>query len=170
MDPGMAFGTGLHPSTQLCLEELEDWVKLGDHVLDLGTGSGILALAAARLGAQRVIAVDTDPEAVAVARRNVQANALEQHILVAEGSLPWATGLIETSFDLVAANLTATGIARMAPLLWDAVKDGGTVIAGGIVGERKAQTEEALRKAGFALVKERSKGDWYVLVAQRSRL
>ncbi len=106
IDPGMAFGTGLHPTTQMCLLVLEEQVRSGMRVLDLGTGSGILALAAVKLGADAVLALDTDPVAVAAARENIQRSGLADRITVAQGSIDQVTGVD----DLVAGKSLAKGI------------------------------------------------------------
>ena len=165
LDPGMAFGTGLHPSTRLCIEELEELVGPGQSVLDLGTGSGILSLVAAKLGASRVLALDIDPVAVRVARANVEANRLKTTIAVAEGTLPQPAGLREGFFDVVVANLTASAIARLAEPLWKSVKPGGKLVAGGIIDERLGQVREALLHEGFALATSRSQEDWRTITA-----
>ncbi len=141
LDPGMAFGTGLHPTTRACLERLEDTVAPGMSVLDVGTGSGILALAAARLGATRVVALDMDPVAVAAAQANVVHNGLARVIEVRQGSLPLAR---PERFDIVVANIIARVIAELAPALAQAVRSGGVLIASGIISERAAAVEGAL--------------------------
>lgn len=171
LDPGMAFGTGLHPSTQLCIEELELCSMQGQAVLDLGTGSGILALAAARLGAARVLALDTDPTAVRVARENVERNNLAQTITVSEGTLPLdqhAHLPANATFDLIVANLTARAIAQLARPLRDALRVGDRLIAGGIIAERLEEATEALRREGFAITRTRGRQDWHALVAERA--
>lgn len=161
LDPGMAFGTGLHPTTRLCLQAVEAHLRPGWRALDLGTGSGIQALAAARLGASRVLALDTDPVAVKVARGNVRANSLSRRITVRRGSLP-VDGL---PFDLVVANIVAQVIQELAVLLLAALKPGGVLIAGGITAEKLAGVETALRQAGGAVFRVLSEGEWRTVVA-----
>ncbi len=162
IDPGMAFGTGLHPTTQLCLQELERGLSPGAEVLDLGTGSGIQAIAAARLGAGRVLALDTDPEAVTAARANILANGLDAVIKVEPGTIPHpgATG----PFDLVVANITAGVIGEKAESLVGALKPGGTLIAGGILADRVGEVGARLGGAGGRVIRRRSRGDWRTLV------
>ena len=110
IDPGMAFGTGTHPSTQLCLLALEKYLQPGQRVVDLGCGSGILAIAAAKLGASRVLALDIDEAAVRYSQKNIKANSLDQEIIVAQGSLEYLQGdheFAETGFELLLANILA---------------------------------------------------------------
>ncbi|MHB1133873.1 MAG: 50S ribosomal protein L11 methyltransferase [Chloroflexota bacterium] len=164
LDPGMAFGTGLHPTTQLCLQAIEDYPVLAKRVLDLGTGSGILAIAAARLGATRVDAVDTDPVAVSAATENVAINNLAGTIMVRRGSLPFPSGY--PPYDLVLANIIARVIAELAPLLAASLAAGGTLIASGILAERSEEVLAALRAAGLTVLERRQSGDWLALVAR----
>lgn len=164
LDPGLAFGTGLHPSTQLCLEALERLVRPHMRVLDLGTGSGILALAAARLGAREVCALDLDPQAVDAARANVARNGLGARITVRRGTLPSD----DLPFDLVVANIVARVISDLAPHLAAALRPDGTLIASGIVEERAADVAAALAAAGLAVVERLAAPPWVALVARRS--
>ncbi|MCL5111027.1 MAG: 50S ribosomal protein L11 methyltransferase [Chloroflexi bacterium] len=165
LDPGMAFGTGLHPTTRLCLQALEDLVVPGQSVLDLGTGSGILAIAAARLGARSVLALDTDPVAVDAATANVAANGLSQTVTVAAGTLPQAEPQIH--YDLVVANIIARVIVELAPALAAALRPGGTLIASGVLAERGSEVAAALARARLVLAERRQSGDWLALLARR---
>ncbi|MBI4286862.1 MAG: 50S ribosomal protein L11 methyltransferase [Chloroflexi bacterium] len=169
LDPGMAFGTGLHPTTRLCLEALESRLQSGWEVLDLGTGSGIQALAAALLGAKRVLALDNDPIAVRVARANVKANHLSRKIAVRPGSLPLASASPDRpkAFDLVVANIIAGVIQELARPLVEATKPAGVLIAGGIISEKLAATGETLEQAGAAISDVLAEGDWRTIVATR---
>jgi ribosomal protein L11 methyltransferase len=164
LDPGMAFGTGAHPTTQLCLALLEERVAPGDRVLDLGTGSGILALAAARLGAREVLALDLDPVAVAAARENVAANGLAGVVRVEEGGVEAAPG---PPYDLVVANILADVIRDLAPALALQLRRRGLLIASGIIADRAADVTVALRAAGFDLEEERAQEEWRALVCSR---
>ncbi len=164
LDPGMAFGTGLHPTTRLCLEALERYIRPGMRVLDVGTGSGILALAAARLGAASVLALDISSVAVEAAQANVRANGLEERITVRLGSLEESSN---ARYDLVVANIIARVIADLAPALVGALAPGGMLIASGIIEERLSLAEDALRAAGLAEIEQARDGDWVMLVGQR---
>jgi ribosomal protein L11 methyltransferase len=164
LDPGMAFGTGLHPTTRLCLEALERYIRPGVRVLDVGTGSGILALAAARLGAASVLALDISSVAIEAAQANVRANGLEERITVRFGSLEESSN---ECYDLVVANIIARVIADLAPALVGALIPGGVLIASGIIEERLPLAENALRAAGLAEIEQERDGDWVMLVGQR---
>ncbi len=164
MDPGLAFGTGLHPTTQLCVEALEDLVQPGMRVLDLGTGTGILALVAAKLGAADVLAVDNDVNAVAVARRNARANAAAHQIRVLHGSL----AEVGEPYDLVVANILAHVIIDMAASGLDTrVRRGGTLVVSGILEEQAAEVAAALVAQGLPIVERRQRDGWMALVAQK---
>jgi ribosomal protein L11 methyltransferase len=165
LDPGMAFGTGLHPTTQMCLAALEDLNRPGASVLDMGTGSGILAIAGAKLGAERVLAVDNDPVAVKTARDNVAANGVQDIVRVARGSLADVSG----SYDLVVVNILAKVIVEMAHAgLATRVRAGGALIAAGIIDDQSAKVVAALEQNGLSLVEQRQVEDWVCLLAQRS--
>jgi ribosomal protein L11 methyltransferase len=164
LDPGMAFGTGLHPTTQMCLVALEELMHPQAAVLDLGTGSGILAIAAAKLGAGRVEAVDNDPVAVRAARQNVAANGVEGIVHVARGSLPQVSG----DYDLVVVNILAKVIVElMDQSLATRVRPGGSVIAAGIITEQESEVIAALERAGLVLAERQHSGDWVCLVARQ---
>jgi len=163
IDPGAAFGTGLHPTTRCCLELLERTVRPGDHVLDVGTGSGILALAAVGLGAERVVATDVDPIAVDVARGNACLNQADDRIEVVEGSVDAV--LASEKFDIVVANIVARVILELAPRLVERVRGGGSLIVGGIIDERAAEVEASLE--GLGLVAERyAEGNWITFLGR----
>jgi ribosomal protein L11 methyltransferase len=165
LDPGMAFGTGLHPTTQLCLEALEKLVQPGAEMLDLGTGSGILAIAAAKLGARYVKALDNDPMAVKTARENAATNNAQKIVRVAEGSLKDASG----DYDLVVVNILARVIVEMLQEgLETRVRPGGKLVAAGIIADQEATVIKALEQGKLALVERRQRGDWVSLVAKQS--
>lgn len=181
LDPGMAFGTGLHPTTRGCLMLIERVLRSGDRVLDVGTGSGILALAALKLGASRVLAMDVSEVAVAATRANAAANGVGERIEVRHATLEGAAGEPYSplppglerlgsaigQFDLVLANIIARVIAQLAPALVRAVRPGGTLIASGIIAERLAEAEEPLRAAGLAGIERQQEGDWVTLLGRR---
>jgi ribosomal protein L11 methyltransferase len=174
LEPGMAFGTGLHPSTRLCLVAVErlsdDGLLAGRRLLDVGCGSGILGLAAARLGAGSVLGVDTDPLAVEATGANARRNRLGRVVRARLGSLPVA----EEPFDLVVANLIASLLVRLAAELHAATRagagragSGGRLVAGGIFSDREPEVRRALLAAGFRIARRRHDGDWVALEAER---
>lgn len=163
LDPGMAFGTGLHPTTQMCLVALEELICPGAEVLDLGTGSGILAIASARLGAGHVLAVDNDPIAVDAARDNVMNNGVQGTVSVMCGSLTEASG----SYDLVVVNILARVIVEMVQEgLATRVRSGGGLIAAGILANQEPEVVAALKRGDFTLVERQQRDDWVCLVAK----
>jgi len=179
MDPGMAFGSGSHATTRLCLVLLEEYLHSGDTVLDLGSGSGILAIAAARLGAARVLALDIDPEAVRVTRENVQRNGLESIIIVHHGTLAGNGALqVEASprtpllhpsapegWNVILANLLAGTIVELAPALARNLLPAGVLITSGITAEQSEEVSEALSAQGLEVIARRSEGEWVALCA-----
>jgi ribosomal protein L11 methyltransferase len=170
LDPGMAFGTGHHSSTRMCLEALEGCVRAGQHVLDLGTGSGILAVAAALLGAARVDALDIEPQAVAAARDNTRLNGVDDRVVVVSGSLGDAWPLAEACagrYDVVVANISAAVIVELVPALVSALRPGGIGIAGGVMGEFEMQCVGALGSAGGRIAWTMQAGEWRTLVFSR---
>jgi len=165
LDPGMAFGTGLHPTTQTCLRALEELVQQGMEVLDLGTGSGILAIAAAKLGAARVLAVDNDPQAVGVARRNVIDNDVRDQVRVEEGSLPEVSG----SYDLVVVNiLTRVIVELIEEGLAGRLRSDAVLITAGITTESASEVATAFKRGGLELIERRQQDDWVSLLARRA--
>ena len=160
MDPGMAFGTGLHPTTRGCLELLQAVGPIPPTVLDVGCGSGILALAALRLGAERAIGMDTDPLAVASARENAIRNRLDGRFEVRQGTLAPDP---HERYELVLANLVAAVLVDLAPLLAAHLAPGGTLVASGIIEPRAAEVEAALLTAGLLVAERRDDGEWVSL-------
>lgn len=164
LDPGMAFGSGLHPSTQLCLILLEDHLRSGQRAADLGTGSGILAIGAAKLGAAHVLAVDIDPVAVGVARRNVAHNEVAGRVAVVEGDL---LGPVATPVDLILANLTADLLEGLAPAIPSRLSSGGVVIASGIAEPRAEGVRQAFACSGLVVIAQAAAEEWRAVVARR---
>lgn len=168
LDPGMAFGTGLHPTTRLCLAALEplaDDGRLRDaRVLDVGCGSGILAIAALKLGAAAALGVDTDPIAIEATAENAARNDLGGRLTAREGSLPSG----ERPFDVVVANLIAGVLIPLAPLLRDELRPRGTLIASGIFVDREAEVTAAFDAAGLVVEDRTSEGDWVALRLRRA--
>lgn len=167
MDPGMAFGTGTHPTTQLCLQACEWFARPGTKMVDLGTGSGILAIAAAKLGCYRVLALDNDETAARVAQENAERNGVSDRVTVLHGSLD-SLRTTARHFDLGMANLTAKIILEMVPqglqhVLWP----GGKFIFSGIIDEQAPEVIGALDSIGLELLDQRQMGDWVMLITQR---
>ncbi|MCL6627030.1 50S ribosomal protein L11 methyltransferase [Alicyclobacillus shizuokensis] len=167
LEPGMAFGTGMHETTQLCLEALEDFVRADSRVLDIGCGTAILAIAAAKLGAREATAIDIDPVAVDVARENVRDNRVDDRVQVRQGDL--LTAVAESGFDLAVANILRDIIVRLAPQAAAKLRPGGVFISSGFVHEQTPPIEDALTRAGMRIVERRSRGDWLALVAVNER-
>lgn len=173
LDPGMAFGTGTHPSTFLILRTLERNVHAGDKVIDVGTGSGILAIAAAKLGASQVLALDLDPVAVSSTRDNVQLNGLEQ-IIVRESDL---LSIIDTDepdhlgislpVDLVVSNILAEIIVTFIDDVHRVLTTGGHFIASGIIKAKEHLVTSRLESLGFAIEQREQEEDWVALVARK---
>ena len=165
LDPAQAFGTGTHPTTQLCLRALEDAVPNYDAplVFDVGTGSGILAIAAVLLGARHVEACDIDPVSVAATIENATRNKVEDKIHV----LPGGVEVIDGEADVVVANILAEVIAPIAPDLAARTKPGGAVLASGIIRARQAMVEEAFEAAGLVVMRVEHQGEWVLVEARK---
>lgn len=164
LEPGMAFGTGLHPSTRLALRLLQDHLRAGARVLDVGTGSGILAIAAALLGARRVVATDIDALAVQAARENVARNGVDARVSVREGSLP----ADESPFDLVVVNILPHVILNLLDRgLWTYVRPGGVLVLSGIVLPHETEVMLAVSARGGRIVDRVQEEDWVGLAVAR---
>lgn len=167
LDPGMAFGTGTHPTTQLCLEALERVIAPAQDVLDLGSGSGILAIAAAKLGARKVLALDIDPIAVDATADNARENRVEDKIIAECGSLETVLGAARR-FDLVIVNILARVIVQLTERrLGEIVRPGGAAIFSGIIDSQLAEVEAALLRTGLQPYARHQRGDWMLVEAQR---
>ena len=164
LDPGMAFGTGHHPTTRMCLEQLDALVKRGMDVLDVGCGSGVLSIAAARLGARHVFGLEIDSVAVNVAKQNVRDNDAEHTVRVLQGTLPHSD-VKQSAYGIAVANISAKVVSELAPYLVNAVQSGGKVLASGILLENKDSVVQALTDSGATLEQTLVDGDWVTLVA-----
>ena len=156
IDPGMAFGTGTHETTAMCVGLIEKYYQ-GGTLLDVGTGSGILSIAAARLGAKGIVAVDIDPDAVRVARENVEHNGLSDAIQVRKGDL--LQGLSQ-QFDFAVANILAPVICMLAAPLKKHLTPHGRFVCSGIIAEAEQDVKNALLSAGYTIDEIQHKGDW----------
>jgi ribosomal protein L11 methyltransferase len=172
LDPGMAFGTGTHPTTQLCLQAIERHLAPGEPMLDLGTGSGILAIAAARLGASAVLALDVDDEAVRVAGENVAANGVGGQVRVAAGSLGEVLagdyGSEWQGAPLVVANILARVIVKLLGQgLARTVAPGGLLVVSGILDSQAFEVIAALKTAGMHIAAQEHIEEWVALIARK---
>lgn len=165
LDPGMAFGTGTHPTTVMCIQALERTVKKGDYVIDVGTGSGVLSIAAAMLGAKEVRAFDLDEVAVTSARLNLKLNKVNQVASVSQNNL--LDGVEGDSAEVVVANILAEVILRFTDDVARVVKQNGYFIASGIINQKKDEVKEALAEAGFEITETILMEDWVALIARR---
>jgi len=169
LDPGMAFGTGVHPTTRMCLEQVERRVQPGMRVLDVGTGSAILALAAAKLGAQGVDAIDNSSVAAESATANVAMNDLEDRIKVVLGVLDQTEAeRMAGQYNLVLANIIAQVIGSIAPHLAQVLAPQGLLVVSGVIEARRQDAEGPLLESGLKLVEELKIDDWLALVYERA--
>lgn len=164
LDSNMAFGTGEHETTSMCLEALQEVLRAGDTVIDVGCGSGILGIAALKLGAGRAYLTDIDPVAVESAAHNAEKNGVAERAVVAHSDL-LADAAIKG--EVVLANITAEILVRLAPSVPKSLKAGGTLILSGIIESRLSLVKEAFGAEGLTLVREMRKGEWYALVYRR---
>lgn len=161
LDPGMAFGTGTHETTYMCLEYLDALVKGGERMLDIGTGSGILAVAALLLGAQTATGVDIDPLSVRVAKENAQLNRVEKSFNICVGNLAQqASG----KYNIISANIIADAIIQLAPAIPPLLAQNGFFVASGIIAQRSAAVETALQKAGLKISEIKSRKEWRTIL------
>lgn len=167
MDPGMAFGTGTHSTTRLCLMSVEELMRPGLQVLDLGCGSGILSIAAAKLGASKILAVDIDVLAVQSTEENIVRNGVAGKITAQQGSLQSVVGSARR-FDFLLANILARIIIPMCDEgLGQVVRPGGKAVFSGLIRTQEDEVREALKRAGLVPFNARYEGDWVALEAYR---
>lgn len=164
MDPGMAFGTGTHETTQLCVAAMEECIQQGDTVFDIGCGTGILSIIAVRLGCEKVIGVDLDPVAVAVAKENIVLNHTDDRIEIREGNLVDVLNPNEQA-DVIVANILAEAVVALTESILPFLKSGGLFISSGIITDRLEMVLDALKKQGFSVKKVDTLGDWHSVTA-----
>lgn len=171
INPGMSFGTGSHYTTQLCIEAIEEYIKTGDMMLDLGCGSGILSVISLMLGAEEAYAVDIDPNAVTVAYENADRNNVSRdryHVMsgniLTDEKLQNALG--ERKYDVIAANIVADVIIGLAPKAKEYLKEGGVFITSGIIEDREDDVRSALEQCGFKIGDIRRRKDWLSIICR----
>ena len=167
MDPGMAFGSGTHETTSMCVEMLEQKLSGGETVFDIGCGSGILGIAAAKLGAGRVYCTDLDPAAVEVAAENVKENGVADRVSVHQGDLMKIPALQGVTPQLVVANIIADVIIGFCKDVYQILAPGGIFISSGIIRERREDVEKALQDAGFSVIQVKEKGSWAAILSEK---
>ncbi len=166
LDPGMAFGTGLHPTTQMCLRAIETTMPRGARVLDLGAGSGILAIAAAKLGAGSVLALDVDRAAVESARENMARNRVEGVVRVEPGSLD---AIAARSFDFAVVNILAKTIVQLCEAgLGEKINSGGVIVFAGLIDTQESEVRETLGRVGLTVIDRFQDKDWVGLACRRT--
>ena len=165
LDPGLAFGTGGHETTNLCLEVLDERVKGGERVLDIGTGSGILAIAALKLGAAVTEGVDIDPVAIRTAGENAALNGVADKLTVLVGDL---SDKASGKYDIITANIVANAIMSLAPAVPGLMADDAVFIASGIIDSRKDEVIAALEAAGLAVLEVKEKRGWECIVCKKA--
>lgn len=169
MDPGMAFGTGTHETTRLVAGLIEKYMKKGDKVLDVGTGSGILSICAAKLGAQACLAYDIDPVAVRVAKENCEKNGCADKIECGVSDLLKDVKIPEGGFDFAVANIVADIIIRLSPDIGRCLADDAYYITSGIIDEREADVLDAMSKQNFGLCETVHENGWCAIVFRKQK-
>ena len=167
LDPGMAFGTGTHPTTVMCLQGLEKVVQQGDTVVDIGTGSGVLSIGAAMLGAKSVHALDLDEVAVRAAKENVELNKVSDTVSVFHGNL---LDTVKEPADVVVANILAEIIMSFTDDAFTIVKPGGLYVTSGIIGAKSDDVKAALEASGFVIEEVLMMEDWVAIIARRPQV
>ncbi|MED1607447.1 50S ribosomal protein L11 methyltransferase [Cytobacillus kochii] len=164
LDPGMAFGTGTHPTTVMCIQALEHIVTSGDHIIDVGTGSGVLSIAGAMLGAENITALDLDEVAVRSAKINIKLNKVQDIVEISQGNL---LDNITVQAEVVVANILAEVIVSFTDDVAQVVKPGGHFIASGIIQQKKQAVKEAMISSGFDIVETIQMEDWVAIIGKK---
>jgi ribosomal protein L11 methyltransferase len=166
IEPGLAFGTGYHPTTQMCLTVIDELIVSNASLLDVGAGSGILSVAASKLGAGTVVALDVDPEAMKVARKTMVTNGLKGKIRMIQGTLPHKA-ISKKGFDFVVANISAEVIGVLGQELWSVLKPGGRLVVSGFLDTQEHDLKSSLQGVGLVLQGRRQISDWVSLILTR---
>ena len=164
LDPGMAFGTGTHPTTILCIQALEKHVKPGMHIIDVGTGSGVLTIAAAKYGAEEILALDLDEVAVNSAKINCKLNKVHDKVTIKQNDLLKG---VEFEADIIVANILAEVIVRFTDDVERLLKPGGLFISSGIIKQKRAEVEEAIKNSGLVIEEVMTMEDWVSITARK---
>lgn len=164
IDPGMAFGTGTHETTSLCIEALEEHVKKGDTVFDIGCGSGILSIVGAKLGATNLVAIDLDPACVRISKENIENNDLSDKVDVRHGDL---LEVLEGKADVIVANIIAEAILSISSTVKDYLKDGGIFISSGIILDKRDSVLKSLKDNGFKIEEIKTQGEWVCIISSK---
>lgn len=164
LDPGMAFGTGTHPTTVLCIQSIEDYLKPGSTFFDVGCGTGVLSIAAAKLGAGRLLALDLDEMAVEIARINLKLNGVSEKVIVKQNNL---LDGIEEKADMIVANILAEVILRFSEEAYHHLNEQGLFITSGIIQTKEGIVQKRLEEVGFIIEEIRRMEDWVAIIARR---
>jgi ribosomal protein L11 methyltransferase len=163
MDPGMAFGTGTHETTTLCIDALDRYLKSGETVVDIGCGTGVLAVSSLLLGAEKATAIDLDSNAVQVAKENAERNQVDHRLEVIHGNL---LDQVHGQFDIAVANIIADVILDLTKSIRSFLKPNGLFIASGIILDRLQDVIEGMEASGLELIEKKTKGEWAVVVCK----
>lgn len=173
IDPSSSFGTGSHATTKLCMEKLEEIVKGGEQVLDMGCGSGILTIAAMKLGAKNAVAVDIDEVAARIAAENMEQNGLgADKVMVLDGDILSDKALYDKvggNYGIICANIVAGIIIMMSDMFYEKLKTGGYLIASGIISEREEEVKKALITSGFTVISSKTQDDWSAILLKKEK-
>ncbi|MQF65092.1 50S ribosomal protein L11 methyltransferase [SAR202 cluster bacterium AC-409-J13_OGT_754m] len=169
IDPGLAFGTGHHPTTMMCLERLEEMIFNGMSVLDLGVGSGILTVASAKLGASTILSIDTDPIAIRVARETIRINNVTNKVTLSKRDIN-NQKLLDSTFDLAVVNISAATIQSCSKSLFNCLKNGGKLVTAGFLDEQEGEVKDSLVKVGFLVENRHTIEDWVSLTLVKQSL
>lgn len=173
IDPGTAFGTGMHETTQLCIRQIRKYLKDGDRILDVGTGSGILSIAALKLGAGYALGTDLDPCAVTAVKENMEVNGLKEDQydvilgnIIDDPKVQSEAG--EEAYDIVTANILAEVLLPLTPVVIHQLKKGGIYITSGIIDDKEAVVVEAVKAAGLEVLEVTHQGEWVSVTARKN--